>query len=59
MPVLVCKGINTPLVSTQTRVKSSHAACLTGLGHAPHDERPEVVHAALLPWLTSVLPRAS
>lgn len=27
---------------------------LTDVGHCPHDDRPELVHAQLLPWLQRV-----
>ncbi len=26
----------------------------TDLGHAPHDEAPDVLHASLLPWLAEI-----
>lgn len=27
---------------------------LKGVGHCPHDDRPELVHEKLLPWLASL-----
>ena len=27
---------------------------LEGVGHCPHDDRPELVHAKLLPWLAQL-----
>lgn len=27
---------------------------LEGVGHCPHDDRPELVHARLLPWLAQL-----
>ena len=33
-------------------------AFLPGVGHCPHDDAPELVHAELLPWLASVHGRA-
>lgn len=32
---------------------------LEGVGHCPHDDRPDLVHDRLLPWLEALLPPAA
>ncbi|KAL6877201.1 hypothetical protein ACP4OV_012872 [Aristida adscensionis] len=32
---------------------------LEGVGHCPHDDRPDLVHSKLLPWLESLPPAAA
>lgn len=32
---------------------------LEGVGHCPHDDRPELVHARLLPWLAQLPAQAN
>ena len=32
---------------------------LSSVGHCPHDDRPDLVHAELLPWLAQLPPLAT
>lgn len=34
-----------------TQLSNISLFVLDGVGHCPHDDRPELVHARLLPWL--------
>lgn len=66
MPVLVLWGDQdtlTPLdgpvgkyfTAISSQLPNVTLSVLEGVGHCPHDDRPELVHEKLLPWLASLL----
>uniref|UniRef100_A0A1D1XNZ7 Putative hydrolase yugF n=2 Tax=Anthurium amnicola TaxID=1678845 RepID=A0A1D1XNZ7_9ARAE len=67
IPVLVLWGDQDPFTpldgpvgkyfsSLPSQLSNISLYVLEGVGHCPHDDRPELVHEKLLPWLSS-LPR--
>lgn len=65
-PVLVLWGDEDPFTpldgpvgkyfsSLPSRVPNVRLSVLPGTGHCPHDDRPELVHEKLLPWLAHLL----
>lgn len=62
LPVLVLWGAQDPFTpldgpvgkyfsSISTELSNIDLFVLDGVGHCPHDDRPDLVHARLLPWL--------
>lgn len=69
LPVLVLWGNQDPFTpldgpvgkyfsSLPSQLSNVSLFVLEGVGHCPHDDRPELVHEKLLPWLAQ-LPAAS
>lgn len=69
VPVLILWGDEDPFTplggpvgkyfsSLPSQVSNISLSVLKGVGHCPHDDRPELVHEKLLPWL-ALLPAAS
>ncbi|KAL8482491.1 hypothetical protein ACS0TY_028605 [Phlomoides rotata] len=65
MPVLVLWGDQDPFTpidgpvgkffsSLPARSSNVNLFLLEGVGHCPHDDRPDLVHEKLLPWLASL-----
>lgn len=65
LPVLVLWGDQDPFTpldgpvgkyfaSISTELPNIHLFILNGVGHCPHDDRPDLVHARLLPWLSGL-----
>lgn len=57
-PILVLWGDTDPFTPFDGPVseffrnlQSANFVPLTNVGHCPHDDRPELVHQYLLPWL--------
>lgn len=64
-PVLVLWGSQDPFTpldgpvgkyfsSLPSQLSNINLQVLEGVGHCPHDDRPELVHEKLLPWLANV-----
>lgn len=69
LPILVLWGNQDPFTpldgpvgkyfsSLPSQLSNVSLSVLEGVGHCPHDDRPELVHEKLLPWLAQ-LPAAS
>lgn len=67
LPVLVLWGDRDPFTpldgpvgtyfsTLPAQVPNMSLFVLEGVGHCPHDDRPDLVHEKLLPWLDDLLP---
>ncbi|KZV33097.1 pheophytinase, chloroplastic [Dorcoceras hygrometricum] len=67
LPILVLWGDRDPLTpidgpvgryfaSLPARLSNVNLYLLEGVGHCPHDDRPDLVHEKLLPWLANLPP---
>lgn len=67
LPVLVLWGDRDPFTpldgpvatyfsTLAAQVPNMSLFVLEGVGHCPHDDRPDLVHEKLLPWLDDLLP---
>lgn len=67
LPVLVLWGdrdpftpldgpVGTYFLTLLAQVPNMSLFVLEGVGHCPHDDRPDLVHEKLLPWLDDLLP---
>lgn len=67
LPVLILWGDTDPFTpldgpvgkyfsSLPAQVPNVSLFVLEGIGHCPHDDRPDLVHEKLLPWLHDLLP---
>lgn len=65
LPVLILWGDHDPFTpldgpvgryfsSLPSQLPNIGLYVLEGVGHCPHDDRPDLVHEKLLPWLTSL-----
>lgn len=65
LPILVLWGDEDPFTpidgpvgkyfsSLPSQVPNISLFVLNGVGHCPHDDRPDLVHARLLPWLATL-----
>lgn len=65
MPVLILWGDNDPFTpidgpvgkyfsSLPLKLSNVKLCMLEGVGHCPHDDRPELVHEKLIPWLAAL-----
>lgn len=65
MPVLILWGDSDPFTpidgpvgkyfsSLPLKLSNVKLCMLEGVGHCPHDDRPELVHEKLIPWLAAL-----